>query len=60
MSPNTQSRSRTGLTETGQRKLRQDNGTRSPAQVQQAVTADVRRAAELVATGLSSFPAFAP
>jgi AcrR family transcriptional regulator len=36
------------------------DGTRSPAQVRQAVTADVRRAAELVATGLSSYPAFAP
>jgi hypothetical protein len=36
------------------------DGTRSPAQAHQAVTADVRRAAELVATGLNSFPAFAP
>jgi AcrR family transcriptional regulator len=36
------------------------DGIRSPAQVHQAVTADVGRAAELVATGLNSFPAFAP
>jgi AcrR family transcriptional regulator len=36
------------------------DGTRSPARVHQAVTADVRRAAELVASGLNSFPAFAP
>jgi len=36
------------------------DGTLSPAQVHQAVTADVGRAAELVATGLNSFPPFAP
>jgi AcrR family transcriptional regulator len=36
------------------------DGTRTPAQVHQAVTADVRRAAGLVAAGLNSFPAFAP
>jgi AcrR family transcriptional regulator len=36
------------------------DGTRTPAQVHQAVTADVRRAARLVAAGLNSFPAFAP
>jgi AcrR family transcriptional regulator len=36
------------------------DGTRTPGQVHQAVTADVRRAARLVAAGLSSFPAFAP
>ena len=36
------------------------DGTRTPAQVRQAVTADVRRAARLVDTGLSSHPAFAP
>ena len=36
------------------------NGNRSPAQVHQAVTADVRRAAGLVATGLNSFPAARP
>jgi AcrR family transcriptional regulator len=36
------------------------DGTRSPAQVHQAVTAAVRRAAELVATGLNSFPACTP
>jgi AcrR family transcriptional regulator len=36
------------------------DGTRSPAEIHQAVTADVRRAADLVAAGLSSFPAFAP
>ena len=35
------------------------DGTRTPAQVRQAVTADVRRAARLVDTGLSSHPAFA-
>jgi AcrR family transcriptional regulator len=34
------------------------DGTRTPAQVHQAVTADVRRAAQLVGTGLNSFPAF--
>jgi AcrR family transcriptional regulator len=31
------------------------NGTRTPAQVHQAVTADVRRAAQLVDTGLNAF-----
>jgi AcrR family transcriptional regulator len=36
------------------------DGTRTPARVRQAVTADVRRAARLIDTGLSSFPAFAP
>ena len=36
------------------------DGTRSSAQVHQAVAADVRRAAGLVATGLNSFPAFRP
>ena len=36
------------------------DGTRTPAQVRQAVTADVRRAARLIDTGLSSHPAFAP
>ena len=34
------------------------DGTRTPAQVHQAVTADVRRAAQLIETGLSSFAAF--
>ena len=34
------------------------DGTRTPAQVHQAVTADVRRAAQLIETGLSSFGAF--
>jgi len=36
------------------------DGTRTPAQIHQAVTADVRRAAKLVGTGLNSFPAFTP
>jgi AcrR family transcriptional regulator len=36
------------------------NGPRTPAQVHQAVTADVRRAARLISTGLNSFPAFTP
>jgi AcrR family transcriptional regulator len=36
------------------------DGTRTPAQVQQAVTADVRRAARLVSGGLDSFPPMAP
>jgi len=36
------------------------DGTRTPAQVHQAVTADVRRAAHLIDTGLSSFAAFTP
>ncbi len=34
------------------------DGTRTPAQVHQAVTADVRRAAQLIETGLNSFGAF--
>jgi len=34
------------------------DGTRTPAQVHQAVTADVRRAAQLINTGLNSFAAF--
>ncbi len=34
------------------------DGTRTPAQIHQAVTADVRRAARLISTGLNSFPAF--
>jgi len=33
------------------------DGTRTPAQVHRAVTADVRRAAQLIETGLSSFAA---
>ena len=33
------------------------DGTRTPAQVHQAVTADVHRAAQLIDTGLSSFAA---
>jgi AcrR family transcriptional regulator len=36
------------------------DGTRTPAQVRQAVTADVRRAAQLIDTGLSSFAACTP
>jgi AcrR family transcriptional regulator len=36
------------------------DGARTPAQVRQAVTADVRRAARLMSTGLNSFPAFTP
>ncbi len=36
------------------------DGTRTPAQVHQAVTADVRRAAQLIDTGLSSFAAAVP
>jgi hypothetical protein len=36
------------------------DGIRIPAQVHQAVTADVRRAAHLIDTGLGSFAAFAP
>jgi AcrR family transcriptional regulator len=36
------------------------DGTRTPAQGRQAVTADVRRAAHLIDTGLGSFAAFAP
>ena len=35
------------------------DGTRAPAQVHQAVTADVRRAAQLIETGLSSFAVLA-
>jgi AcrR family transcriptional regulator len=34
------------------------DGTRTPAQVHQAVTADVHRAAQLIDTGLNAFPAF--
>jgi AcrR family transcriptional regulator len=34
------------------------DGTRTPAQLHQAVSADVHRAARLIDTGLSSFPAF--
>ena len=36
------------------------DGTRAPAQIHQAVTADVHRAAQLINTGLSSFAAFPP
>lgn len=36
------------------------DGTRTPAQVHQAVTADVRRAAQLINTGLNSLTATAP
>jgi AcrR family transcriptional regulator len=36
------------------------DGTRPADQVHQAVTADVRRAAHLINTGLNSFPAFTP
>jgi len=36
------------------------DGARTPDQVHQAVTADVRRAARLISTGLNSFPAFTP
>jgi AcrR family transcriptional regulator len=36
------------------------DGTRTPAQVHQAVTADVRRAARLISNGLDSFPARTP
>ncbi len=36
------------------------DGTRTPAQIHQAVTADVHRAARLIDTGLSSFAAFTP
>jgi AcrR family transcriptional regulator len=36
------------------------DGTRTPAQVHEAVTADVRRAARLIDTGLRAFPAFTP
>ena len=34
------------------------DGTRTPAQVHQAVSAEVRRAARLISAGLDSFPAF--
>jgi hypothetical protein len=40
--------------------LRYLDGTRTPAQVHQAVTADVRRAARLISSGLDSFPARTP
>jgi AcrR family transcriptional regulator len=36
------------------------DGTRTPGQVHQAVTADVHRAARLISTGLNSFSAFTP
>ncbi len=36
------------------------DGTRTPAQVRQAVTADVHRAARLIGTGLNSLAAFGP
>jgi AcrR family transcriptional regulator len=36
------------------------DGTRTPAQVHQAVTADIHRAAQLIDAGLSSFAAFMP
>ncbi len=36
------------------------DGTRTPAQVHQAVTADVHRAAQLINTGLGSFGPFTP
>jgi hypothetical protein len=36
------------------------DGTRTPEQVHQALTADVCRAARLLDTGLSSMPAFTP
>jgi AcrR family transcriptional regulator len=36
------------------------DGTRTPAEVRQAVTADVQCAARLLSGGLDSFPAFAP
>jgi hypothetical protein len=36
------------------------DGTRTPGQVRQAVTADVHRAARLIGTGLNSLAAFAP
>jgi AcrR family transcriptional regulator len=35
------------------------DGARTPAEVRQAVTADVRRAARLISSGLDSFPALA-
>ncbi len=36
------------------------DGTRTPAQLHRAVTADVQRAARLISGGLDSFPALAP
>jgi hypothetical protein len=36
------------------------DGTRAPAQLHRAVTADVRRAAQLINAGLSSFTALTP
>ena len=36
------------------------DGTRTPAQVHQAVTGDVHRAARFISSGLESFPAFMP
>ena len=36
------------------------DGTRTPVQLHQAVSADVHRAARLIDTGLSSFPVFGP
>ena len=36
------------------------DGTRTPAQVHQAVTGDVHRAARFISRGLESFPAFMP
>jgi hypothetical protein len=36
------------------------DGTRTAAEIHQAVTADVHRAARLIDSGLSSFAAFAP
>jgi AcrR family transcriptional regulator len=36
------------------------DGTRTPAQVRQAVTGDVQRAARLIGRGLDSFPALTP
>jgi AcrR family transcriptional regulator len=36
------------------------DAVRTPAQVHQAVTADVHRAARLISSGLDSFPAFTP
>jgi AcrR family transcriptional regulator len=36
------------------------DGTRTPAQVHRAVTADVRRAARVIDTGVNSFAAFGP
>ena len=36
------------------------DGARTPAQINEAVTADVRRAAELIDAGLASFNSVAP